>query len=95
MRRGRRERAPQVAARIDVTRVTEKDRNPWRIMESEMVARDGPLTQEGPAPCRAFIWWRTRGPVHQVTVTSFEQLVVPALQTLYVALLTVLGGLSV
>ena len=35
------------------------------------------------------------GQAHQVTVTSFEQVLVPASQTLYVALVMVLGGLSV
>ena len=45
-----------------------------------------PAAQEGPAPRRAFDWWRIRGFVHQETVTSFEHVLVPASHTLYVAL---------
>ena len=70
-------------------------RNPLRIMELEVVARNGHLTQEGPAPCRAFETVSADGSVHQVTVTTFEQVLVPDSHTLYVALVTVLGGLSV
>jgi hypothetical protein len=66
-----------------------------QFMNLEVVARDGDLTQEGPAQRRAFDRRHAIESVHQLTVFSFEQVLVLASHTLYVALATVLGGLSV
>ena len=91
-------------------------RNPLRIIELEVVARDGvePSTRDvvGRARCPEGVTQglQARRPRyaqglpsfaavddtdHQLTGTSFEHVIVPASHTLYVAVLTFLGGLSV